>query len=70
MAKVRYRITVKTPITVGMSYRWMFGSTEVKSGDYFQTVDSHQIEKERDINELVRRSAGKVQAKIDRTFMD
>lgn len=70
MAKVRYRISVSSPLVVSPRYRWMFSAVEVKAGEYFQTVDSHQIEKERDINELVRCSGGKVKAKIDRTFMD
>jgi len=70
MAKVRYRISVKTPIVVSPRYRWMFNAIEVKTGEYFQTVDSQQIEKERDINELVRCSSGKVQASIYRTFLE
>jgi hypothetical protein len=68
--KVRYRFDLSADTTVENRYRWMFGTLTPKRGTYHQTIDVNQIDKERDINELVRLSRGVLAAKIERTFMD
>ena len=67
---VRYRIEVKSNITVEQRFKWLFGNTEVSRGQYDITMDTKQIRKERDIQELVRLFKGDVSAKIIKTALE